>query len=154
MEENAKKVLDWLQNLCSKKECCTSELLQKALRRLEGDKPAAEEVVGSLVQDGYADDFRYAAAFAREKSSLTGWGPVKIRQALAVKGISRSVIDAALDEIDEERAGAKLDKLLLTKWKTLEGDPYAKFKLLKYALSRGYDYDTVKDRVHEIIRPE
>ena len=150
MDENARKVLDALQNLCSKQECCTSDLLRKALRRLEGDRPAAEEVVASLVADGFADDRRYAAAFAREKSALTGWGTIKIRQALLAKGISRSDIDEALPEIDPERASAKLRKLLEAKWKLLDGEPYGRFKLLRYALSRGYEYSEVEDLVGEI----
>ena len=150
MEENAKKVLDALQNLCSKQECCTSDLFSKAFRRLEGDRQAASEVVAALVADGYADDRRYAAAFAREKASITGWGRIKIRQALLAKGISRGIIDEALPEIDSERASAKLRKLLESKWKLLEGDPYARFKLLRYALSRGYEYSEVEDLVGEI----
>lgn len=147
MDERAKKVLDSLQALCSRQECCTSDLLGKAVRRLEGDRAAAEEVVSALVADGFADNRRYAAAFAREKASITGWGPVKIRQALAAKGISREEIEEALPEIDSERASAKLQKLLEGKWRTLEGDPYARFKLLKYALSRGYEYSAVEDLV-------
>ena len=38
------------------------------------------------------------------------------------------------------------------KWKSLDGDPAAKFKLLKYALSRGYDYEQVRSLVEEICR--
>ena len=72
-------------------------------------------IVGALVEDGYADDRRYAAAFAREKSSITGWGPVKIRMALSAKGISGEMADEALLEIDSGRADAKLEKLLQTK---------------------------------------
>ena len=67
------------------------------------------------------------------------------RFALSAKRISHSDIDAALEEIDTERADSKLIKLMEHKWKSLEGDPQAKLKLLKYALSRGYGYDQVKD---------
>ena len=147
MDEKGKKALDALQALCSRQECCTTDLLRKAINRLDGDRRAAEEVVSSLVADGFADDGRYAAAFAREKSSITGWGPIKIRQARAAKGISREAIDKALPEIDPDRASEKLRKLLEHKWKTLEGDPYARFKLLRYALSRGYEYSAVEDLV-------
>ena len=108
MDDRAKKVLDSLQGLCSRQECCTSDLLGKAVRRLDGDRAAAEEVVQALVADGFADNRRFAAVFAREKASITGWGPVKIRQALAAKGIPREAIDEALPEIDSERASAKL----------------------------------------------
>ena len=36
-------------------------------------------------------------------------------------------------------------KLLDAKARSLEGDPQARFKLIKYALSRGYEYEDVKN---------
>lgn len=145
------KVLLSLQNLCMKRECCSSEILKKATAALEGDNASAQEVLESLVADKFVDDARYAAAFAREKSSLTGWGPAKIRYALMMKGIARETVTAALGEIDADAAGAKLEKLVAAKYRTLRGDPYEKFKLIKYALSRGYDYSEVAPVVERIL---
>ena len=150
MNDAAKKVLCRLQNLCAKQECCSADMLQKALKALDFDRAAAEEVVAALVKDGYVDDARYAAAFAREKSSITGWGPVKIKFALAAKGIKGETASQALEDIDPDRADAKLRKLLENKWKTLVEDPQGKLKLIKFALSRGYEYDAVKALIEEI----
>lgn len=145
------KALAYLQNLCVKRECCSSEILKKAEKALEGDRAAAQQMLESLVADRFVDDARYAAAFAREKSSLTGWGPNKIRYALMMKGISKADIAAALEETDPEASSAKLEKLVEAKRKSLEGDPYIKFKLIKYALSRGYDYDIVSPVVERVL---
>lgn len=145
------QVLTYLQNLCAKRECCRSEILKKAEKALEGDCAAAQEMLEALVADRYVDDERYAAAFAREKSALTGWGPDKIRYALMMKGIPKPVIASALEEIDPDAASAKMEKLLAAKCKTLQGDPYIKFKLIKYALSRGYPYDEVAPVVERIL---
>lgn len=150
MDEQAKKLLSRLQNLCAKQECCSADILQKALKALDFDRAAAEEVVAALVKDGYVDDARYAAAFAREKSSITGWGPVKIKFALAAKGIKGEIAQTALEDIDPDRADAKLRKLLENKWKTLAEDPQGKLKLIKFALSRGYEYEAVKPLIEEI----
>lgn len=144
MDEGQKKVLDRLQAQCSKREYCVSDVRRKALTALDGDAVRAGEVVDSLVADRFVSDLRYASAFAREKAHLTGWGPVKIRYALAGKGISRSDIDAALQEIEPDAASGRLEKLLASKAKTLEGDPQARLKLIKFALSRGYEYDEIK----------
>ena len=145
------QVLAYLQNLCVKRECCSSEILKKAEKALEGDRAAAQQMLESLVADRFVDDARYAAAFAREKSSLTGWGPNKIRYALMMKGISKSDIAAALEETDPEASSAKLEKLVEAKKRSLEGDPYIKFKLIKYALSRGYEYDVVAPLVDRVL---
>lgn len=145
------QVLTYLQNLCAKRECCRSEILKKAEKALEGDRAAAQDMLDALVADRFVDDARYAAAFAREKSSLTGWGPEKIRYALIMKGISKTDITAALEEIDPDAAGAKLERLVAAKCKALQGDPYIKFKLIKYALSRGYLYDDVGPVVEKVL---
>ena len=145
------QVLTYLQNLCAKRECCRSEILKKAEKALEGDRAAAQEMLEALVADRYVDDERYAAAFAREKSALTGWGPDKIRYALIMKGIPKSVIGEALEEIDPEAASAKMEKLVAAKCKALQGDPFIKFKLIKYALSRGYPYDDVAPVVEKVL---
>ncbi len=150
MNDEAKKVLGRLQNLCAKQECCSADMLQKALKALDFNRSAAEEVVAALVKDGYVDDARYAAAFAREKASITGWGPVKIKFALAGKGIKGAAVEEALKEIDPGRAEAKLRKLLENKWKTLREDPHGKLKLIKFALSRGYEYESIKAEIEEI----
>lgn len=141
---DAARCLSRLQKLCSKAEYCRADVYRKALKDLEGDAEAAGKVVEALVADKYVDDARYASAFAREKASLQGWGPIKIHFQLRGKGVPDSVITAALEEIEPEKADARLEKLLAAKARTLEGDPQFRLKLLKFALSRGYEYDAVE----------
>lgn len=150
MNDQAKKVLSRLQNLCAKQECCSADMMSKATKALDGDRAQAAEVVEALIKEKYVDDARYAAAFAREKAAITGWGPVKIRFALAAKGIKGDAVTEALEEIDGGRAEEKLRKLLESKWKTLTDDPQGKLKLIKFALSRGYEYDQIKSAVEDI----
>ena len=147
MDEGKKKILNRLEALCSRREYCRKDIRTKALKALDGDVGAAEELVEQLVSDGFVDDSRYAGAFAREKACLDGWGPVKIRFALRGKGIEPSVIDDALASLDPEPAGAKLGRLLEARARSLEGDPQKKLKLIKYALSRGYEYDQIRDYI-------
>ena len=137
MEEQ--KSLNRLQRLCSKAEYCAADVYRK-----EGDAGAAARIVACLKEDGYVDDRRYAEAFAREKASLQGWGAVKIRFQLRAKGIGEEAIRDALEQVDGQSAGEKLIRLLAAKDRTLEGDPQRRLKLLKYALSRGYEYDEVE----------
>ena len=145
------KCLARLQRLCSKAEYCSADVYRKALKDLEGDEEAAARVVASLREDRFVDDARFAAAFAREKATLQGWGPVKIRFQLRGKGVSEAHIAGALQEIEPEKAEAKLQKLLEAKARTLEGDPQFKLKLLKFGLGRGYNYDEVESAVSKII---
>ena len=140
----AARCLSRLQKLCSKAEYCRADVYRKALKDLEGDAEAAGKVGEQLVADKYVDDVRYASAYAREKAGLQGWGPVKIRFQLRAKGVSDADIASALQDVEPEKAEARLEKLLAAKARTLEGDPQFRLKLLKFALSRGYEYDTVE----------
>ena len=152
MEESGKKVLDKLQAQCSRREYCSSDVYAKALKALEGDEDGAVEVLEALKADKYVDDLRYASAFAREKASLSGWGKVKIRYMLSSKGIPGETISRALDEIDSDAAGRRMENVLMAKYRLISDDSQAKIKLLKFALSRGYQYDDIKSFVDGLFR--
>lgn len=153
MTEREKQVFDALSAQCAKREYCTADVRRKALQRLDFDAAAAEAVVSALVAEGYVDDRRYAAAYAREKSALAGWGPVKIRTTLLARGVPREVAVEALGEIDADRAAAKLEKVLEAKWRTLQDDPQGRLKLIRFALSRGYDYDPLRPLIDRLTHP-
>ena len=57
------------------------------------------------------------------------------------------MIDAALQEVDDPAAMARLERLLASKARSLEGDPQARLKLIRFALSRGYEYSQVQKLV-------
>jgi len=150
MEEFA-KVLSRLQNQCSKREYCSSDIYRKAMTAFEGNSELAQQLLDSLKEDRFVDDMRYASAFAREKSRLSGWGPAKISFALFRKGIDKSVAKEALKEIDENEAQRKMVSVLEAKWKVLKEDPQGKFKLIKFGLTRGYEYDAIAPVVESIV---
>ena len=64
------KVVDRLRRLCSRREYCRADIVRKAADALDGDRAKAEEIADKLVSERYVDDFRYASAFARDKSSI------------------------------------------------------------------------------------
>lgn len=152
MTDQQKRILDRLRGLCSRREYCVADVLKKATDGLEGDREAAQEVVDVLVNEKYVDDLRYASAFARDKSAIQGWGEVKIRYMLSAKGVSRDVIDKALEEIDQDKADSRLEKLLQNKFKSLKDDPQCRLKLLRFALGRGYSYDEVNSLISSLLK--
>ena len=144
------RCLSRLQKRCSKAEYCSSDVYRKALKALDGDAETAARVLAALVEEKYVDDVRYAGAFAREKAGLQGWGPIIIRFQLRSKGISEDAIAAALEEVEPGRAADKLERLLAAKARTLEGDPQFRLKMLKFGLSRGYEYAAVEEALKKI----
>lgn len=148
------KILDNLRRQCSRREYCTSDVLKKAEKALEGDREKALQVVSTLVEEKFVDDSRYASAYAREKSAISGWGEVKIRYMLSAKGIAKDVINQALEEVDQNRADSRLIRLLENKYRTLKEDPQCKMKLLRFALGRGYSYDEVRGHIDTLMKED
>ena len=145
------KVADRMRALCSRREYCRKDVLKKVMTALDGDAAKAEEVVGKLVEERYVDDRRYAAAFARDKASIAGWGAAKIRYMLAAKGVDREIIASALEEIDVNRADARLEKLMENKARSLKDDPQRRMKLLRFGVGRGYGYEEVSSMIDRIL---
>ena len=145
------KVLDKMRALCSRREYCRSDIMKKVLKAMEGDSDAAAKIVETLVREKYIDELRYSSAFARDKSSIAGWGETKIRYMLSAKGIPRETISLALEEIDSGKASVKLEKLMENKHKSLKEDPQCRLKMLRFALGRGYGYEEASSVIEGLM---
>lgn len=145
------KVADRMRGLCSRREYCRQDIMKKVLAALGGDADEAGRIMDRLVEEKYIDDLRYASAYARDKSSIAGWGSTKIRYMLASKGIDRETIAAALQEVDEGKASDRLEKLLSAKVRSLKDDPQCRMKLLRFALGRGYQYDEAAEVIDRLL---
>lgn len=170
------RVLDRMRMLCSRREYASSEMYRKimsAMSRACPDKDddeisrMAAEAVASLVKDRYVDDLRYACAFARDKAVISGWGPVKIRRSLAIKGLEKDVIDEALAAVDFHESSEKMGKVLAGKFRSLcssakkksaaasPGRPDMKqdlrIRLLRFAAGRGYGYEEAAPVVERLL---
>lgn len=146
------KALDKMRRLCSRREYCVSDIRVKLMKELDGDVQKVEAALNKLKEEKYIDDLRYATAYARDKAAISGWGSTKIRYMLSAKGVAKDVVSEALNEVDEVKAGSRLEKLLENKYKSLKDDPQWKIKLLRFALGRGYSYDEVNDQIHRFAQ--
>ena len=114
---------------------------------------SAAEIDGAvrqLIEIGELDDERFARRYAEDKRELRGWGPERIREALAVKGLSGSEIEAALaaDEGDDlARARELLER---------RGDPLvderSRARALAFLARRGYDSELAYEAVRAVER--
>lgn len=152
MEQETAKVLDRMRALCSRREYCRKDIMKKVLPAVDGDMAVAGSVIDTLVKEKYIDELRYASAFARDKSSIAGWGAVKIRYMLSAKGIPEGLIAQAMEEIDGEKAVSRLDKLMENKFRSLKDDPQCRLKMLRFGLGRGYGYDEVSSVVDRLMK--
>ncbi len=135
-----------LQNRCAGRECCSSDVLGK-LRRAGVPGEEAVKILQELRSGKWVDDRRYAGCFAREKAMISGWGPVKIRYHLSLKGIAEEDIASALEDVDSQAAFRRMSDVLGQKWDELcrkEGDRLKRrAKMMRFAAGRGYRMDDV-----------
>ena len=139
------KILDRMARICSMREYCIRDIAAK-IERLKGDDAIdTQAIISQLCKDKYIDENRYAAAFARDKSALQGWGEQKIRYALAAKGLADSAITYGLEQVEPEKAQRKMESVLTAKYRTLKGEERERFqKLVKFGAGRGYSYNQIQ----------
>ncbi len=147
------QVLTRLQQLCSRREKCTDDVRKKLLEWKISPKDS-EAIISQLQAGKFVDDRRYARAFVHDKFNLSGWGLLKIRNALLLKKIKPSFINEALNEMDNMAVQYKLEQILSQKNKTLKAasDTDRKLKLLRFAVGRGYDYSAAYDAITKMSK--
>lgn len=111
-----------------------------------------QRVLQTLIEQRFIDDRRYADAYVRDKSRLAGWGARKIAINLRQKGVAQSIIDDALQQIDNEALTDRLADRLSRKAKSIKASNDYEFraKLIRYGLSLGYDYETIENVLNTI----
>lgn len=135
--------------LCSRAEHSTGDI-QRKLWQWGIAKADAERIIDHLVDERYIDNARYASAYVRDKMRYNAWGRIKISQGLRAVGVSDADVRMALAEIDEEEYHAILRTVIDRKRRQLpdDDDEYTKrTKLIRHALSHGFEMDIVLDNV-------
>ena len=140
--KTATQALQALMRLCSRAEKSTGDAM-RLMRTWGVPENQRDEVLKKLIDQRFIDNRRYAEAYTREKSSLAGWGARKIAMQLRQKGVEREIITEVLSTLDAEAQDNKLQEKLQRKMRTTKAtnEYELRGKLLRYALSLGYDYD-------------
>ncbi len=129
---------------CAQAERCTQDVLKK-LADWEVPEEEIDEILEKLRKEKFLDDTRYAHSFVADKWRLDQWGRVKIRNGLFQKGISESLIQSALDTIDQDAYISGMENLLVKKRATIHKEPVISQmkKLLSFGASRGFEEELI-----------
>ncbi|HOO42353.1 MAG TPA: regulatory protein RecX [Bacteroidales bacterium] len=140
-QEVFKKYLGKMQALCSRGEKCRADIRMK-LNKAGLPEDLIMKILDDLQKEEFIDEQRYAGAFARDKSRLQGWGPVKISGMLKMKKIPKEIIESALYQLDEDLLMTGLKEALKKKDKTIKDtDPVKRHaRLVRFGISKGYTF--------------
>jgi len=129
----------------SHKERTTAELVGWLEARGFGQSEI-EAALDRLIETGAVDDEHFARRFAEDKRELRGWGPDRIREALAARGMERDLIDVAL--AGDGRA-TQLDRAigLLERRGDPPVDDRSRARALAFLARRGYEAELAYEAV-------
>lgn len=136
-----------MADLCARSEQCAFDIATKL--RLKGLSASdISDVISSLTERKFIDDYRFARSFARDKVRFSAWGRRKIRLALAAKRIPSSVISDALLEIDDADYRDALSRCARSKAASLDLSNYEdRLRLYRYLASRGFESELASAEV-------
>ena len=138
-----------LTALCASAEHCQWEMKEK-MRRWELSDEAQARIMERLVKERYVDDERFARAFVKDKVRYNKWGRRKVEQALWQKHIDETIRQQVLDEVDDDDYLQVLRPLLQQKRRSTKAssDYELNMKLIRFAISRGFTMDIIKQCVN------
>ena len=144
-EMNEQEAYLQLAALCAQAEHCEQEMRDK-MKRWELDEMVQNRVINRLTEERYIDNERYARAFAKDKIRYIKLGRREVLQALWMKRIDTDIQQRVLDEIDKKEYLDVLRPLLKQKRKSIkaENDYELNQKLVRFALSRGFTFDIIR----------
>ena len=150
--KSAQQAMQSLMRLCARSEKSSGDAL-RLMHQWQVPQAERQGVLERLIKERFIDDGRYAEAYVREKSRLSGWGARKIAMQLRQKGVSQAIIDEALGQLDSDVELPRLVEKLRRKIRTTKytSDYELRGKLMRYALSLGFDYDIAQRAVEDSL---
>ncbi|MCK5155717.1 MAG: regulatory protein RecX [Spirochaetales bacterium] len=126
------------------REHCTAELRIKLFRKKFSPK-AIEQVLTSLTDRGLLNDHRFAELWIHSRLRKNPEGRTMLAAGLARKGVDRTIIRDALDNIlDEETLLKALEDAAV---KILRRRNMDRDKMMRALIRRGFDYGSVLEIV-------
>ena len=149
--DSERQFVNKAEKYCSESEQCRSSVKDK-LAGWGADRELATRIVDYLVDNEFIDEARYCRIFCESKLHLQKWGRVKMNYQLRMKQIERSLIDEALNNLDEAQYRETLLQLAQSKMLTIkDADPRKKqSKLVSYLASHGFTADEINDTIEKL----
>ena len=131
----------------------TEKEIRDKLKEKEYTDNQIEKTIEFLREYNFINDESYAKAYINDK--LASRGRQKIKYDLIKKGVDRNLIDeklSCIDSDDEKNTAFNLAKKKYNSIKKSESDTYKlSGKLYRFLMSKGYNYELVKDVVKEVM---
>lgn len=139
-DANYRQALTKAMGMCSQTERSRFDIVAK-LRQWELSEEEIAKAIDYLVKERFLDEERYVRFYVNDKLRFNKWGKVKLSYMLRQKQIHENIIQAALNQINDDLYEQTLRNLLIAKVKSVKGvsDYERKGKLAVFAQGHGFE---------------
>ncbi|KGE17453.1 regulatory protein RecX [Paenibacillus wynnii] len=133
----------------------TAQEMARRLRQKEIGETIIAETLQRLQREQYIDDPLYAKQWAEQRITNQRKGKMWIRQELREKGIDKSLIAEALDDITPEQEQQSALLSARKKWNLIRGEvPDKRRKTGAYLMRRGFSGEMVRQVLQILVQEE
>lgn len=113
-----------------------------------------EKALAELIEEKFVSAQRFANAYCNDKFEFNSWGKQKIKATIYTHQLESSVIEKALERIDDDKYFDRLVELAKKKWESLNGETEAKRKqkTLSYLSSKGFEVDLIWKAIGQVSK--
>lgn len=108
-----------------------------------------EAVIERLLRAGLLDDEAFAAYWVENREQFRPRGALALRSELREKGLPDTVIEAAIDDVDETASAYRAAQTRASRLQHLDYQTFYR-RLGGFLSRRGFDYGTVKETVNRL----
>jgi regulatory protein len=136
---------------CAYQERTQQEVRDKLVYEYGQTTDEADQIIVDLLEQNFINEERFAKAFAGGKFRMKKWGRLKIENELRQRGLSDYCIRQGMKEIPDKDYLQMLYQLIEKKNQLISADslPARQLKLVRYAMSKGYESEWVWKVVKE-----
>ncbi|MGQ7462895.1 recombination regulator RecX [Streptococcus suis] len=120
------------------------------LEKYEISGTPAQKIVTNLEEDKWIDDKNYVDTYIRQNDLNGDKGPAMLRQKLMTKGISKSIIEDGLAEIDFSDLAIRVVEKLCRKYQAKLPLRALQDKLVQGLMTKGFSYELAKQSMNQL----
>ena len=117
--------------------------VRQNLMRKQTPPPVIDAVLEKLNEFGYIDDRAFAELWVRDRTTFKPTSPRALRYELRQKGISDSIIDAVLTELDADDAAYRAAQSQVRRLRGVDRREF-RTKVSTLLQRRGFSYDVIR----------
>ena len=140
------EALQKLQHYCAYQERSPFEVKRK-LVLIKLPKERHEEVIATLMEENFLDEYRFAEAFTRGKLNQKHWAPKRIRMGLQEHRIPSVTINRILNQIDPDLI-EKNAMYLVDRWFNSKTEE----QLTAAMQRRGYSFEMINKAYDTVLQ--